>query len=557
MVNGLSNGLTDSPIKIVDHTDRKDTSVELFIKNMQRFSRWEQDALRRILVGTVDDRDIAELTILAKLESGIDEQSELLPVPPNESHVSAFTPVGKPLKLLALSKVRHVNALAPDQTIGFLPKGMTLIYGGNGTGKSGYSRILRNASRSRSYAPILNNIFSGEKKGKPEAELLIQEGDSKPTPIYWTESEKRPLEGFSVYDRNNEMHYIDKDDAVLYTPPILGVFSNLVKIVKDVRDAIQREADNTSIPKTLSSDSINNHPDSFNFINSIKEGSSVKHYQELINTSNKIEFNEHHNNALKQAELIASKDVESEIKTYELLYDDILLFIKSLKNGLSLLGSKNIRMIYSLYNRYNQQIEFIADTSRIDIDIDGELVPDLGTDVWKKLYFAAREFAETNPWNRISFPSTSDNSLCPLCFQPTNTPTVTDRFGSFKQYIDNKSQATLKEITQSINDNMLFISQYNIKVPDGTFYTRLSDTILDSDSIKKDINEIVKVINKRKSVVKDSYISRLPYNIPILDKKNLTGLINAKNKLIKHINKLKTLRDPENMRVIRSSISKI
>ena len=56
---------------------------------------------------------------------------------------------GKLVQLTSMASVFNVNALASDQILNFDQSGLTIIYGGNGSGKSGYSRALKRACRAR------------------------------------------------------------------------------------------------------------------------------------------------------------------------------------------------------------------------------------------------------------------------------------------------------------------------------------------------------------------------------------------------------------------------
>ena len=54
----------------------------------------------------------------------------------------------EPVTLRSLMHHAGVNALAQDQTIRFGPH-LTVVYGANAAGKSGYTRILKRACRAR------------------------------------------------------------------------------------------------------------------------------------------------------------------------------------------------------------------------------------------------------------------------------------------------------------------------------------------------------------------------------------------------------------------------
>src|SRR5262249_12262576 len=69
---------------------------------------------------------------------------------------------GNQTAAVSLTGVTHhcgVNALASEQTVTFGPN-LTIVFGWNAAGKSGYARILKRACRSRSVENILGNVLN-------------------------------------------------------------------------------------------------------------------------------------------------------------------------------------------------------------------------------------------------------------------------------------------------------------------------------------------------------------------------------------------------------------
>src|SRR5207245_5511131 len=89
-----------------------------------------------------------------------------------------------PVTLVSVTHNRGVNALASDQTITF-GTNLTVIYGPNAAGKSGYTRILKVACRSRFTEEVLGNVLSGEIPLKAQATIRFREG-AKESPLRWT-----------------------------------------------------------------------------------------------------------------------------------------------------------------------------------------------------------------------------------------------------------------------------------------------------------------------------------------------------------------------------------
>ena len=53
------------------------------------------------------------------------------------------------MKLLAVRGVKNVNRLRPDQRLTFGTDGVTVVFGFNGSGKSGYARLVKQMVRTR------------------------------------------------------------------------------------------------------------------------------------------------------------------------------------------------------------------------------------------------------------------------------------------------------------------------------------------------------------------------------------------------------------------------
>jgi hypothetical protein len=120
---------------------------------------WQRDALRRIVGrGNLSDGDIAELVLLCKKEKGACEI--LLDAKPLEkSDLPANPSAGASVALVSVTNVTGVNQLASAQTLPFEPNGITIIYGDNGAGKSGYARVLKRACRARYPGEIMPDAY--------------------------------------------------------------------------------------------------------------------------------------------------------------------------------------------------------------------------------------------------------------------------------------------------------------------------------------------------------------------------------------------------------------
>jgi len=79
---------------------------------------------------------------------------------PSQTIPAGFGSPFPKVKLLKLTHVNGINALAPGQEIEFCDEGVTLLYGMNRSGKSGYFRILNQLANGAIVYPLHSNIFS-------------------------------------------------------------------------------------------------------------------------------------------------------------------------------------------------------------------------------------------------------------------------------------------------------------------------------------------------------------------------------------------------------------
>jgi AAA15 family ATPase/GTPase len=103
-------------------------------------SEWCSDLIRRaVSQERVTPDDCKAVLNLLKAHVGIISDDGCTPEVLSEAHssLSAAAAVWETI-LQSVSEVQNVNRLAADQELSFAPKGITVIYGDNGSGKSGY-----------------------------------------------------------------------------------------------------------------------------------------------------------------------------------------------------------------------------------------------------------------------------------------------------------------------------------------------------------------------------------------------------------------------------------
>ena len=214
---------------------------------------WQRDVLRRLASkGQLDATDMDELFNLCVRSHSLDlGLPHSVAAPLTLAHLPAIGIAGARLRLLDVRAQKNVNALANDQEIAFAPDGLTVIYGDNGTGKSGYVRILKKVCRARGAdTPILPNIFGGQSTDIPEATISFQL-DSTSSKFLWSPDTVAPeeLSYASVFDSYSGAVYVTSEHDVAYMPFGLDLLPKLAEACAALKVRIEREI--ASQPKLL------------------------------------------------------------------------------------------------------------------------------------------------------------------------------------------------------------------------------------------------------------------------------------------------------------------
>lgn len=133
---------------------------------------WQQDALRRHTESpTLSAADVSELTDIAyaaaltKEKHLVGDTTEFtLPevVPLAEVHVPSTSSAAPAVSLKTVRHIQGVNRMRPGADISLKPKGLNFVFGLNGAGKSGYTRILKSSCHSRYPETVRGNVFTAD-----------------------------------------------------------------------------------------------------------------------------------------------------------------------------------------------------------------------------------------------------------------------------------------------------------------------------------------------------------------------------------------------------------
>ncbi len=142
-----------------------------------------------------------------------------------------------PLVISKLSEVRGVNALVPGSVIE-PHAGLTVIFGENGTGKTGYARIFKALAKSRTDGEILADV-AAEAPEEPSAKILYALGDDEDEFAWGGEHGVAPFTRISIFDSPSVSYHVDTDLEYVYVPAALSLFNYARTAIREVQNRIE------------------------------------------------------------------------------------------------------------------------------------------------------------------------------------------------------------------------------------------------------------------------------------------------------------------------------
>ncbi len=201
---------------------------------------WERAALAKVMSGTpLEESDYQELLGYMLQDVGLAEKtgqrpSVSLPMPQGDDARPS-----KPPKITRLYDLSDVNALADGYEIQFGPQ-ITAVYGGNGSGKSGYARVLACAAFARGKREILPDVSTPfDPESIASASIDIDDGESKRS-LYWQDGTPCPeLRHFHVYDATSVEAHLTQENELSFVPTGFSYLTRLGEVTDEVRNRLR------------------------------------------------------------------------------------------------------------------------------------------------------------------------------------------------------------------------------------------------------------------------------------------------------------------------------
>jgi len=394
--------------------------INQIIKWVSQQPYWQQACFDKIFKG----QDLSRADYHALLENML-QDGGLLPMPQERPDLSFYKiaqdssneKIEEKIIIKELTNLKNINALAEDQRLTFHPQ-LTVIFGANGSGKSGYARVLGNASFTRGDKDVLPNINHRNPENFAQtANIVVEVSGIEKKLLHKIGTRNFYLDSFYMFDTTSVVAHLSSENQMSFSPAGLDLLSQLVDVTDEVRAHLDEEIAKKKHPNTFS--------------NSLSGKTAIKVWLENIDASSDIDELDQYSTwsnedqtkyetvdrriAVLKSENTQEKisELEQKIRDIEQLNEDLI----DLDNAIKEEKQKSVLEQVEKWNLYRSRLEFFQDQGKLDD--------------WITFIKTARDYTNAD----VDYPG--DEDQCIFCNQPLSADAVQYIHGLWDKLEDN------------------------------------------------------------------------------------------------------------------------
>jgi hypothetical protein len=401
---------------------------------------WQQDLARRLATSPqLDDAEYDDALRMVKAAHGAlaDDESAPAPQPVALDDLPADAMTGAP-RLTGFGRLRGVGAVSVEQELRFAASGLTVIYGQNAVGKTTYVRALKRVCRAVDCdTQVRGNVFAplGASTDAPTAKVEFQQaGQSRAQQLDLTDPEDLGLEAISVFDAQCAELYVDEQNAVAFVPAALRVLARLATTQDRMRGDLSRQADALA-REVPTFPELNADTEVTRFVTALSADTNLDELRALAELS----YEERARLAELRAVLVSaqarSAQADAEAAREDARQAQALLTrLRDLADRVAAPARGRLR------ERATEAAIAQAAVDAAAREFSGLPVTGVGGGPWRRLWQAAREFAEQGG---APFPP-RNGQPCPLCLQEMSDDAAL-RLAHFEQHVHSTVQEDARQ----------------------------------------------------------------------------------------------------------------
>lgn len=396
---------------------------------------WLQEAADRLLgSGQLQEEDLKAIAELIKTEDGRKVTKHRAFASLTQAPASSGE-----LRLVGLSNVQGIENLLPKSPLDFGKGNLVVVYGHNGSGKSGYTRILKRASGKPRAAALKANVFGDPPKVR-QCKIDYLQGAGPASLVWPADGEAVPaLQAVDIFDSEEAVHYLTKESSAGYLPPLVLMFEQLAAACDGIKAKLQTQQDKlvSALPAVPQE-----------YAGTVPAGQ----YTRLRSAMTQADIDQL--TSWTEAQAKALQDLDERLKVADPAAGatqrrakkaQLERIIAALGQGTTAFGSAGIQSIRTLHRAAKDKRRIASEAATVST----ALLDGVGQATWRAMWDAAREYSQA-AYPQKQFPVT-DKARCLLCHQELQ-PDAQQRLQDFEAFVGSKLEAEAKAAEQAYTD---------------------------------------------------------------------------------------------------------
>jgi energy-coupling factor transporter ATP-binding protein EcfA2 len=341
------------------------------------------------------------------------------------------------LRLLEVGHISGIENLGPRNPLGFGLGNLCVIYGHNGSGKSGYTRLLKKACGKPRAKELKHNVFTSPPSAR-KCRIGYQLAGASHQ-VEWP-ANGAPIDAIravDIFDADAAVTYLTEETVASYTPPLVALFESLAAVCDRIKAYLQAEQGRlVSVLPTL--------PSEYADTVSGKAYGALKSDLDATELQRLFKWRDEDERAREGLiERLRADDPAALGRAKRATKLQLEQLAGLLRDAATAFSNECIAVVRELHTTAARKRSIAIESARVD----SAKLDDIGTDTWRALWEAARAYSQMVYPHR-DFPVVIDDARCVLCHQTLGAD-AQQRLQDFEGFVQGKLETDAKVAKQA------------------------------------------------------------------------------------------------------------